>query len=244
MCFHVQLIPKTVFYSVFEKDYELILNYGDENYHLNGFDHPYLPVITSEAPFKVQMYRWGLIPSWANKEKADELQNMTLNATSEGIFDKASFKGSALKKRCIILVGGFFENRHEQKGKAKYPYFIYPAEKKALMLGGLYNEWTDRETGEVIPTCSIVTTPANILLEKIHNTKKRMPLVLDDENAKKWLDTMLSREQVEEIMKPCPEDLLASHTISRDFNQFNRMNTNYKEITNEVEYPELRILDS
>lgn len=240
MCYHVQLLPKTEFYSVFERDYHIVRDY-DIAYHLNGFAHPYLPCITQDEPGKIQMLQWGLIPAWAqNRDKAAELQNFTLNATCENIFDKPSFKGSALKKRCVILVGGFFENRHE--GKLKYPYFVFPAGKGALYLGGLYSSWTDKETGEVVSTCSIITTPANALLEKIHNTKKRMPLVLTKEQVNQWLDPALNREQIEAIMQPCNEDLLSSHTISRLINQFKFKETNVPEIVNKVEYPELALL--
>lgn len=242
MCYHVQIAPKINLCSVFDRDYELILDY-DIAYHLNGFAHPYLPLVTGEEPVQVQMYQWGLIPHWAqNREKAAELQNFTLNATCENVFEKPSFKHSIYKNRCLIPVSGFFENRHE--GKLKYPYFIYPAQGNVFLMGGLTSEWTDRETGEIVPTCTIITTPANLLMEKIHNTKKRMPLIFTPEQAKKWLQPGLNREELEQLMVPCPDDMLRYHTISRAINQFRQKDTNVATISNEVVYPELALLDN
>ncbi len=238
MCYHVQLLPQTEFQTVFEKDYELIDEY-DLAYHLNGFNHPYLPVITMQEPGAIQLFQWGLIPHWAqNRDKAAELQNFTLNATCEHIFEKPSFRDSALKKRCVIPVGGFFENRHE--GKLKYPYFIFPAGgEKVLFLGGLYSQWVDKETGEVLNTCTIITTPANALLSKIHNTKKRMPLIFTREATQQWLNPELLPQQVKEMMLPGKETLLAAHTISRLVNQGRFKNTNVPEVSEPVAYPEL-----
>lgn len=248
MCFHVKLIPKSEFVSIFEKDYELVLelDYEEATYHLNGFGHPYLPVITSEQPGLVQMYRWGLIPNWAkNREKADELRKMTLNATCENLFIKPSFQYSAFEKRCVIIVAGFYENRHEQGGKVKYPYFIYPAEKQPVMyLGGIYSHWQDKTTQEIIFSCSIITTPANTLMSKVHNSKMRMPFVLEEKQIKHWLNPKLNREQVEDMMRPCREELLEAHTISRNFNKFKNTDTNVDTITEKVDYPELALLDS
>lgn len=254
MCYHVQLVkpfaPRLDWATIFEPDYLLEDEYNEQPgypdqpaYHLNGFDHPDLPVITREAPHTIQWFQWGLIPSWAQSvEKAAELQNFTLNATCENLFDKPSFHESALKKRCIIIVGGFFENRHE--GKLKYPYFIYPAKEPFFRFGGIYSEWANRETGEIVSTCAIITTPANYLMEKIHNTKKRMPLIFSKAQAQQWLMPGLTREEMDALMMPCDETMLQSHTVSRLINQSRQRNTNVPEVSDEVTYPELALLDS
>lgn len=253
MCYHVRLTraftEKLEWASISdednetEKQFDEVYGQPSRAFHLNGFDHPQLPVITMDDPSTIQTAQWGLIPRWAqSREKAAELQNFTLNATSENVFDKPSFKDSIYKQRCIILVSGFYENRHE--GKLKYPYFIYPANGKILLMGGLTSEWTDRETGEIIQTCTIITTPANLLMEKIHNTKKRMPLVFTGTQAKKWLQPGLSREEIEALMTPCAEEMLGNHTISRLINQSRQRDTNVEGISEPVIYPELALLDS
>jgi putative SOS response-associated peptidase YedK len=241
MCFHVQTPVREELASIFDQDYAIIGEY-DAAYHLSGFDHPLLPVITQESPIVIQGFQWGLIPDWVqSQKKARELQNFTLNATCENLFEKPSFRNSAKNKRCLVLVKGFFENRHE--GKFKYPYFVYPSERNCFPMGGLYSEWANRETGEIVHTCTIITTPANPLMEKIHNTKKRMPLIFREEQAKKWLQPGLSKEEMTEIMVPFGESQLKSHTISRMINQFKQRNTNTEEVSAPVIYPELALLD-
>lgn len=254
MCYHIKILileekekdefPNSIFGDDYTLDRQMLAEqHAKDFYHASGFDHPKIPVITQEQPNAVQYYEWGLIPRWAqNREKAAGLQNFTLNATCENVFDKPSFKDSIYKQRCIILATGFYENRHE--GKLKYPYFIYPATGKVLLMGGLTSEWADRETGEIIQTCTIITTPANGLMEKIHNTKKRMPLVFTEEQAKKWLQPGLSREEIEVLMSPCSEEMLRSHTISRLINQSRQRDTNVEGISDPVIYPELALLDS
>lgn len=254
MCYHIKLLvseeekEKDEFpYSILGNDYQLdrqMLAEQDARnyYHVSGFDHPKIPVIMQQQPGRIQYCQWGLIPRWAqNREKAAELQNFTLNATCENVFDKPSFKDSIYKQRCLVLVSGFYENRHE--GKLKYPYFIYPAEGHFFLMGGLTSEWTDRETGEIIQTCAIITTPANILMEKIHNTKKRMPLVFNKEQAQKWLEPGLDREAIGALMVPCAEEMLRAHTISRLINQSRQRDTNVEGVSDPVVYPELALLD-
>ena len=87
---------------------------------INGFAHPKLPVITTDAPEKIRLMKWGLIPHWEKDEQeAHDMQNKTLNARSETIFKKGVFT-SVLKKRCMVLVEGFYEWQHVGKHSTKY----------------------------------------------------------------------------------------------------------------------------
>jgi putative SOS response-associated peptidase YedK len=242
MCYHVHTPSKAELVSIFENDYRLIDEY-DEIYHQSGFIHNTLPVITQETPATIQAYQWGLIPHWAqSREKAIEIQNLTLNATCENVFEKPSFRDSIHQKRCLILLKGFYENRHE--GKFKYPYYIFPANERIFFLGGVYSSWGNRETGDTLHTCSIITTPANPLMEKIHNTKKRMPLIFTQAKAKDWLQPGLSKINITGMMVPCDETLLQSHTVSRNINQFQTRNTNVAATAEPVIYSELALFDS
>jgi putative SOS response-associated peptidase YedK len=242
MCYHVHTPSKVELASIFEEDYQLIDEY-DEIYHQSGFIHNTLPVITQEVPGTIQAYQWGLIPHWAqNREKATEIQHVTLNATCENVFEKPSFRESIYKKRCLILLKGFYENRHE--GKFKYPYYICPAGKKIFFMGGVYSSWVNHETAETHNTCSIITTPANSLMEKIHNTKKRMPLIFTEATAKEWLNPHLPKPAIAEMMVPCDETILHSYTVSRNINQFQSRDTNKPETIIPVIYPELALFDS
>jgi putative SOS response-associated peptidase YedK len=84
-----------------------------------------------------------------------------------------------------------------------------------MAMAGLYEDWTDRESGEVIQTCTIITTAANPFMEKIHNTKKRMPVILPRENENSWIDPDLTAEKALRFLSPVGEDQMAAHTISR-----------------------------
>jgi putative SOS response-associated peptidase YedK len=203
-------------------------------YFVSGFSHPVLPVITANG---IDFYRWGLIPSWVkNAKQAKEIAARTLNAVGETVFEKPSFRNSIRSKRCILAVNGFYEWR-EFNGK-KYPYLIQMKDKELFSLGCIYENRLDKTTGEILNTFSIITTPANPLMEMIHNNKKRMPLILPRENEIKWIDPDLKKEEIQSLIVPLDKKLMTSHTVSTNANS-SRNNRNVSEIMNEVIYPEL-----
>lgn len=153
------------------------------------------------------------IPALPDDKLLKAFQTNTLNAKSEEVFIKPSWKMNIMKKRCTIYTTGFYEWRHFDNGKVKIPYFIYPAESKILRMGGLWSQWTHPETGEVFETFAIITVPANTLLSKIHNSKLRMPLLFNAQEGQTWLTDDLTKEQVLDMMRPCSESMLKSHTV-------------------------------
>lgn len=191
-------------------------------FYSNAFNHPDHPIIASESPEVIEFASWGLMPSWA---KDEDIRNKTCNARSETIYQKPSFKHAAKSQHCIILVDGFFEWR-EFKGK-KYPYYIYMPNGEPFGLAGLYEPWTDSETGEIKKTFTILTCDANPLLAKIHNTKKRMPVITD----KSWLNGG------PELLKPYSGDLEA-HTVSKLITA-RGVERNIPEVIKSFDYPEL-----
>ena len=204
------------------------------HYLVSGFSHPRLAIVRQEGVF---LYEWGLIPSWVkDQETANDLRNKTLNAVGETAFEKPSFRKSISLQRCLLPVSGFYEWR-EVNG-VKYPYYIQLKEQDYFSLGSLYDTWINRETGEIRNTFSIITTPANPMMEKIHNLKKRMPLILSREDEMKWLDPGLKAADIKELIKPFPEAWMKAYTISRDANNA-RNNRDVPEILKKVEYPEL-----
>lgn len=172
---------------------------------ISGFAHPLLPVITQEEPARIQLFKWGLIPAWAKEDRADELAKMTLNAREDTIFEKPSFRDSIGTQRCLLLVDGFYEWRHE--GKQKIPYFIAFPNGKPFSLGCIYAVWKGQ------PTFSIVTTKANPLMEYIHNTKKRMPLMLSHEEERRWINPELTKTEIKELMQPLDEDAMKATIV-------------------------------
>jgi putative SOS response-associated peptidase YedK len=183
------------------------------SYYYHAFGLPELPAICSGKTDKIQLLRWGLIPSWTkSRENADQIRLKTFNARAEGIDKKPSFSVSFNSKRCIIPVKGFFEWQHV--GAKKIPWYIYRADDGILSFAGLSDEWVETTTGEMFSTFSIVTTDANELMSGIHNSAKRMPVILDRNTELQWIDIELNKMEALELLKTCPSEILNAHTIS------------------------------
>lgn len=151
----------------------------------NGFTFPKTPVISNDNPALIDFLSWGLIPFWA---KNIEIRKNTLNAKIETLSEKPSFR-NCVDKRCLVIVDGFYEWQWlDPKGKIKQKHKIILPDFSLFALGGLWSEWANKETGELIKSYTIVTTPANEFMSKIHNSKKRMPLILTRQNEREWLE--------------------------------------------------------
>jgi putative SOS response-associated peptidase YedK len=210
-------------------------------YHVSGFQHPTLIIYTGHNPDYPTASTWGLVPHWVNdKNQLKKLWNNTLNARGETIFEKPSFRDSAHNRRCLIYVNGFYE--HHYFNGMTYPYFIYHKDKEPLALAGLWSEWVDKETGEILNTFTIVTTKGNSLLERIHNNPKlkgsRMPLILGPEMENRWIDPdNKDPVKIKDIIKSYPSEFLLSHTVHRLRGK--EYMGNVEEISNPVSYQEL-----
>ncbi len=185
----------------------------EPSYYYHAYGLPEIPAICSDNPSSVRLLKWGLIPSWVKTAgDADEIRLKTFNARSESIDTKQSFSSSFKSKRCIIPVRGFYEWQHI--GKEKIPWYIYSADNQIFTIAGLYSDWVRPDSGEIISTFSIITTDANDLMAEVHNSKKRMPAIIDRSEEKRWIDLSLSPAEAMAMLKPCPSDSLKAHTIS------------------------------
>jgi putative SOS response-associated peptidase YedK len=182
------------------------------SYYYNAFSLPHLPAFCSGMPRKLRLLQWGLIPSWTKTiDDANIIRLKTFNARAETLLQKPSFSGSFRSGRCIIPVKGFFEWQHA--GKEKIPWYICNFKDEIISFAGLYSDWTETSTGEVFSTFSIVTTDANDLMAMIHNSGKRMPVILDKPSEDTWMDTSLNLNEINDVLKPCPSELLKAHTV-------------------------------
>lgn len=151
----------------------------------NGFNYPQTPVITNNAPDSIQLFQWGLLPNWVTDI---DFRKNTLNAKIETMHEKPSFK-NVMSQRCLVLVDGFYEWQWlDAKGKQKQKYFIAMPDEDTFAFAGLWNNWLNRTNGQIISTFSILTTEANEQMSIIHNTKKRMPMILKKEEENAWLE--------------------------------------------------------
>lgn len=211
------------------------------NYYLSGFTQPLVPIISALQPEIITAFNWGLIPDFCKTEMdAKDMHTKTLNAKSETVFTLPSFKSSIREKRCLILVDGFYEWR--TIGKQKYPYFIKYKDYNVFALGGIFNDWVNKQTGEQTKTFSIITTPANDVMAKIHNTKLRMPFILPKGTEHEWLNVNLSENEIAHMMKPLENGLLDAFPISKLITNKNK-NPDSPEVQEPFNYPELDFID-
>lgn len=151
---------------------------------VNGFAHPYMPIIVNNRPDIITGANWGLLPAWA---KETSFQKNTLNARIESLDEKPSFRNS-ITNRCIIPATNFYEWQwQDSKGKVKQKHSISVINEDLLAFAGLYSIWNNPNTGIPMLTYTIITTVANELMSEIHNIKKRMPVVLNKEHHNLWL---------------------------------------------------------
>jgi putative SOS response-associated peptidase YedK len=204
------------------------------SYYYHAFSLPEIPAICSTDPGKIRLLKWGLIPSWTRSiEDANIIRYKTFNARAESLTEKRSFSSAVRTGRCIIPVKGFFEWQHA--GKTKIPWYIFHNENEILSVAGIYDEWTETRSGELFSTFSIVTTDANDLMSEIHNSAKRMPVILDRASEKLWTDQSSSQDVYLSQLKPCPNEILRAHTISPLINDRN-VNRNTPEVIKPYSY--------
>ena len=157
------------------------------------------------------MLHWGLVPKWA-KERA--IGNRMINARSETLAEKPSFREAFKKRRCLVLADGWYEWQVAAGGKQ--PWFVRRKGAQPFAFAGLWERWNDPATGSTLESCTIVTTIAAESIRKIH---ERMPVVLEETDWDRWTDTAFSDTGVlSELLTPCDPNTLEAWPVSREVN--------------------------
>jgi putative SOS response-associated peptidase YedK len=167
----------------------------------------------SEGQNHLVAFYWGLIPFWA-KEKS--MSSNLINARSETLHEKRSFRDAFKKRRCLIVADGFYEWRKNEDG-SKTPMFIRVDDGALFGMAGLWERWVDPMSGEPLESCSIITTQPNELMKNIHN---RMPVILPREAYNLWLDP--SKQVVEELqplLRPFDASRMLAYPVSTKVNR-------------------------
>ena len=151
--------------------------------------------------------RWGLVPHWS--EDPDSLPPL-INARAESLERRRAFRDLILDRRCAVLADGFYEWRTE--GGVKQPYYVRRRDRVPLALAGLWDVWEGRRSR--VDSCTIVTTDANPLLARLHD---RMPAILDDAGAQRWLDLDFSPQTLDPLA-PLDATALEVVPVSRRVN--------------------------
>jgi len=158
-----------------------------------------VPVVLNPITREVKMFRWGLVPGWAKDPK---IGYKMFNARAETLTEKPSFRKLLPRRRCLILADGFYEWK-EINGK-KYPFYFTLIDQKPFTFAGLWDTWQKPE-GEVLYSCTLITTEPNELLSQYHN---RMPVILGKDQRWQWLeDTPM--DDLKALLKPFPAEKMS-----------------------------------
>ena len=166
------------------------------------------------GPLQLDFVRWGLIPSWASDPS---IGNRMINARAETIQEKPSFRQAFRHRRCLVPADGFYEwkviekNKHE---KNKQPYFIHLRDDHTFYFAGLWEHWQRPE--QSIDSCTILTTAPNELMQTLHN---RMPVILDAQTARQWLDPKADETDLKSLLVPYNADKMDAYRVSRMVNR-------------------------
>ena len=195
MCFNISINKNK---NIIENSMNIKFN-NNSNFiaqkHISAFSNPLIPVITSNEPNTINLYYWGLIPYWTkNIDSANRLRRMTYNAKCETLTGKPSFRYSIKNQKCLIISDGFYEWKTTSNGKECY--YISSYEEEIFTFAGIWSTWNDTTSGNLIHSVSMITQNANSLMEKIHNVKKRQPVILHQHNQINWLNSKLDYQNI------------------------------------------------
>jgi putative SOS response-associated peptidase YedK len=155
------------------------------------------PIVTRHSPNKLQLAFWGLIPRFAKDLK---FGYKTINARVETVDTSGIYKHSLATERCLVIAGWFYE--WDRKTTPRQPYLFRLKSNELFAFAGLYNDWKNPETGEVIRSFTIITTEANSVVSPVHD---RMPVILPKELEDDWLNPdIVEVEQVLKLIQPRP----------------------------------------
>jgi putative SOS response-associated peptidase YedK len=161
---------------------------------------------------RLAMLHWGLIPSWSKDRK---IAYRMINARAETVAEKPAFRAAFKHRRCLIPADGFYEWTATPSGKQ--PYFVSRADQSPIAFAGLWEHWTDQDTGEHVQSCTIIVTEANALVRAIHD---RMPVILQPEDYGLWLDPRVTaRAPLEPLLRPLDPELMSMHPVDRRVNR-------------------------
>lgn len=159
---------------------------------------------------EMSFLKWGLIPSWA---KDSSMGAKLINARSETITEKPSFREAFKRRRCIIPADGFYE--WQRTGGRKQPFFFHFRDDRLFGFAGLWDRWKS-EDGELIESCTILTTDANEALRPVHD---RMPMILHPETYELWLDDDPRKSSLrEELLRPFPASEMEGYPVNASIN--------------------------
>lgn len=189
----------------------------EERFSFKGADLSMLPnfnvaptqnvlTVTHNDENQAQLMRWGLIPSWAKDAK---IGNRMINARSETLTERPSYRTAFQRRRCLVIADSFYE--WQKVGSGKRPMRIALQSGEPFAFAGLWESWNDPE-GDQVLSCTIITTSANSLLEPIH---ERMPVILAPDAEQIWIDSSIEdTAMLSELLTPYSPGEMEAYEVS------------------------------
>jgi putative SOS response-associated peptidase YedK len=169
-------------------------------------------VVANDGQNRLDFFTWGLVPSWA---KDPSIGSRMINARSETLAEKPSFRNAFRRRRCLILADGFYEWHQAAKGQPKVPIYIRFKDHRPFAFAGLWERWQSPDGSEILSS-TIITTRPNKLVENYHN---RMPVILPEESYPQWLDPGEGDpRQLSALLGPHAESGMMAYPVSRMVN--------------------------
>jgi len=177
------------------------------------------PVITDDKPNELQFFQFGFTPSWGKKnfymvnaraEGDHNRENDPNYRGAMGIAQKPMFRKAIRSQRCLVVADCFIEG--PQKEKLDKPYAVYLRDgQRPFAMAGIWDEWVNTQTGEIVHSFAIITTVANALLQKIGH--HRSPVILPKEHEADWLNRDLELADALNLLQPYPADAMNAYPI-------------------------------
>ncbi len=179
-----------------------------DEYRTSYNAHPsdLLPVITSKTPEGLSFFYWGINPSFT---KSRSVSNKLLYAPVEDILTKPSLKKALQLRRCVIIADGFYDWKDIAK-KEKVPYRFHLQNNSLFGIAGLWDSF-ETESGELIHTFMMITTPASKEVQKVTD---RMPAILNEDLMMEWLNESNTSDTMLPFVKPYEEEHIFSYTVN------------------------------
>ncbi len=180
----------------------------------------YAPVITNDHPHEIQLFRFGMTPSWMSKSSLLTIARSEGDHNSDnspdyngakGIITKPAFRKAIRSQRCLIPADAFIEG--PEKEKLSKPFVVYLRDKiRPFAFAGIWDSWKNPESGELIYSFAIITTVANELMQKIQN--RRCPVILHRSDEKNWLSNSFPLSEITRLLVPYPGGLMNAYPIA------------------------------
>jgi putative SOS response-associated peptidase YedK len=205
-------------YSLFANFREIEERFGEATFEEDEYEESYniapsqmvLSVINDGVKNRLGYLKWGLVPSWAKDSKVGFKM---INARAETVHEKPSFREAFKKKRCLIVADSFYEWKRTENRKV--PMRIKMKNNELFAMAGLWESWKS-PSGELVHTCTILTTAPNDLMSTIHD---RMPVILKQADEQSWLNPEVKTiDELKPFLIPLENGLLEAYEVSDKVN--------------------------